>query len=92
MSPERIVLGRFTLEHRRIEVYQLAGGSTTSIRLRRIEPEPAVDLGYINRIGSPFAKLHLYRAEWSKPLRRIAKERATQIWSHAGRHEAEVEG
>jgi hypothetical protein len=92
MNPERIVLGRFTLEHRRIEVYQLAGGSTTSVRLRRIDPEPAVDLGYVNRIGSPFVKLHLYRAEWPKSLRRIAIERVTQIWSHARRHEAEVEG
>jgi hypothetical protein len=92
MNPERIVLGRFTLEHRRIEVYQLAGGSTTSVRLRRIGPEPAVDLGYINRIGSPFARLHLYRAEWSKSLRRIAVDHTTRIWSHAARHEAEVEG
>jgi hypothetical protein len=92
MNPERIVLGRFTLEHRRIEVYQLAGGSTTSVRLRRIDPEPAVDLGYINRIGSPFARLHLYRAEWCAALRRNAKEKATGIWVHAARHEAEVEG
>lgn len=92
MNPERIVLGRFTLEHRRIEIYQLAGRSTTSVRLRRIAPEPAVDLGYINRIGSPFARLHLYRAEWPKPLRRIAIDHTTRIWSHAARHEAEVEG
>lgn len=92
MSAERIVLGRFSLEHRRIEVYQLAGGSTTSVRLRRIAPEPAVELGYINRIGSPFARLHLYRAEWPKALRRIARDHATQIWSHAARHEAEVDG
>ncbi|MQM26793.1 hypothetical protein [Glycomyces albidus] len=92
MNPERIVLGRFTLEHRRIEVYQLAGGPTTAVRLRRIAPEPAVDLGYINRIGSPFARLHLYRAEWAPALRRTARERATAIWHHAARHEAEVEG
>ncbi|WP_112133738.1 hypothetical protein [Glycomyces dulcitolivorans] len=92
MNPERIVLGRFTLEHRRIEVYQLAGGSTTSVRLRRIAPEPAVDLGYINRIGSRFARLHLYRAEWPAELRRTAKHHAAQIWAHAARHEAEVDG
>jgi hypothetical protein len=91
-DPERIVLGRFTLEHRRIEVYQVAGGSTTSVRLRRIGPEPAVDLGYINRIGSPFARLHLYRAEWDTPLRRSARDKATAIWQHAARHEAEVDG
>jgi hypothetical protein len=91
-DPERIVLGRFTLEHRRIEVYQLAGRSTTSVRLRRIDPGPAVDLGYINRIGSPFARLHLYRAEWSPVLRRAARDKATAIWHHAARHEAEVEG
>lgn len=92
LDPERIVLGRFPLEHRRIEVYQLAGRSTTSVRLRRIEPAPAVDLGYINRIGSPFARLHLYRAEWDTPLRRAAKDKATAIWHHAARHEAEVDG
>ncbi|THV42168.1 hypothetical protein [Glycomyces buryatensis] len=92
MNPERIVLGRFTLEHRRIEVYQLAGGSTTSVRLRRIAPEPAVDLGYINRIGSPFARLHLYRAEWPAALRRTAKEHAAQICFHAAQQEAEVDG
>ncbi|MEU6859748.1 hypothetical protein AB0B28_12865 [Glycomyces sp. NPDC046736] len=92
MNPERIVLGRFTLQHRRIEVYQIAGGSTTSVRLRRIDPDPPVDLGYINRIGSPFARLHLYRAEWSVTLRRNAKDKATAIWHHAARHEAEVEG
>ena len=91
-NPERIVLGRFSLEHRRIEVYQLAGRSTTSVRLRRIDPEPVVDLGYINRIGSPFARLHLYRAEWSAVLRRTARDKATAIWHHAARHEAEVEG
>ncbi|HLU28773.1 MAG TPA: hypothetical protein VKZ65_10070 [Glycomyces sp.] len=91
-NPERIVLGRFDLEHRRIEVYQIAGGSTTSVRLRRIGPEPAVDLGYINRIGSPFARLHLYRAEWPPALRRAAKEHAAAVWAHAARHEAEVEG
>jgi hypothetical protein len=90
--PERIVLGRFTLEHRRIEVYQLAGRSTTSVRLRRIAPEPAVDLGYIDRIGSPFALLHLYRAEWSAALRRDAREKTTAIWHHAARHETEIEG
>ncbi|MDN3243423.1 hypothetical protein [Glycomyces tritici] len=92
INPERIVLGRFDLEHRRIEIYQLAGGSTTSVRLRRIAPEPAVDLGYINRIGSPFSRLHLYRAEWPTELRRAAKSKATAIWHHAARHEAEVEG
>ncbi|WP_030158818.1 hypothetical protein [Glycomyces sp. NRRL B-16210] len=92
LDPERIVLGRFHLEHRRIEVYQLAGRSATSVRLRRIEPAPAVDLGYINRIGSPFARLHLYRAEWDTPLRRAAKDKATAIWHHAARHEAEVDG
>ncbi|WP_026931999.1 hypothetical protein [Glycomyces tenuis] len=91
-DPERIVLGRFNLEHRRIEVYQLAGGSTTSVRLRRIAPEPAVDLGYINRIGSPFSRLHLYRAEWSPALRRVAKEQAAAIWHHAARHETEIDG
>ena len=92
MNPERIVLGRFFLEHRRIEVYQVAGGSTTSIRLRRIEPEPAVELGYLNRIGSRFARLHLYRAEWTPVLRKAAKESATGIWMHSARHEAEVDG
>jgi len=91
-NPERIVLGRFSLEHRRIEVYQLAGGSSTAVRLRRIAPAPAVDLGYINRIGSPFARLHLYRAEWPAALRRNAKEKTTAIWHHAARHESEVEG
>lgn len=92
MSLERIVLGRFRLEHRRIEVYQILGGSTTSVRLRRIEPEPAMDLGYINRIGSPFARLHLYRAEWAPALRRVAKEHATAIWAHAAQYESEVDG
>jgi hypothetical protein len=91
-DPERIVLGRFTLEHRRIEVYQLAGGSTTAVRLRRIEPAPVVDLGHIDRIGSRLARLHLYRAEWPSALRKAAKERAAGIWYHAARREAEVEG
>ncbi|WP_026922602.1 hypothetical protein [Glycomyces arizonensis] len=91
-NPERIVLGRFNLEHRRIEVYQVVGRSTTSVRLRRISPEPVVDLGYINRIGSPFSRLHLYRAEWSPALRRVAKEHAAGIWLHAAQHEAEVDG
>lgn len=91
-NPERIVLGRFTIEHRRIEVYQVAGGSTTFVRLRRIGPAPAVDLGCINRIGSPFARLHLYRAEWPTTVRRTARDKATAIWHHAARHEAEVEG
>jgi hypothetical protein len=89
-DPERIILGRFSLEHRRIEVYQLSGCSTTSVRLRRIAPAPAVDLGYINRIGS-FARLHLYRAEWSASLRRTAKDAATAIWLHAARCEGEVD-
>jgi hypothetical protein len=92
VNPERIVLGRVNLEHRRIEVYQVAGRSATSVRLRRIQPEPAVDLGYINRIGSPFARLHLYRAEWPPALRRVAKEHAAGIWLHAAQHEAEVDG
>ncbi len=37
---------------------------------RRIEPEPAVELVCINRIGSPFARLHRYRAAWPVGLRR----------------------
>ncbi|WP_100447509.1 hypothetical protein [Glycomyces xiaoerkulensis] len=90
-DPERIVLGRFNLEHRRIEVYQVAGRSTGSVRLRRLDPEPAVELGYINRIGSPFARLHLYRAEWPAALRRAAKEAATGVWIHAAACEGEVD-
>jgi hypothetical protein len=91
MTEERIILGRFTLEHRTIEAYQVAGGSTTSVRLRRIAPEPAVELGYITRIGHLTARLHLYRAEWAPPLRRLAKERVTQVWMHAAQYEAEVD-
>lgn len=64
----------------------------TWMGLGRIEPDPPVDLGYINRIGSPFARLHLYRAQWPAALRRSAKDKATAIWHHAARHEAEVEG
>ncbi len=92
MNPERIVLGRFTLEHRRIEGYQMAGRSTTSVRLRRLAPEPVVDLGYIDRIDSPFARLRLYRAEWPPALRRAVKEQAAGIWLHTAQHEAEVDG
>jgi hypothetical protein len=91
MSEERIILGRFTLEHRVIEAYQVAGGSTTSVRLRRLAPEPAVELGYITRIGQLTAKLHLYRAEWSADLRRTAKQRAMQVWAHAARFETEID-
>jgi hypothetical protein len=91
MSDERIVLGRFTLEHRTVEVYQVAGGSTTAVRLRRVAPDPAVELGYITRIGHFSASLRLYRAEWDKRLRRLAKERAAQVWMHAARCEAEVD-
>ncbi|HEU5127550.1 MAG TPA: hypothetical protein VFU12_06125 [Glycomyces sp.] len=47
--------------------------------LRRIEPEPAVEPGYIKRIDSPFARL--YRAE-----------RPAAIWAHAARHESEADG
>lgn len=91
MSEERIILGRFTLGHRTIEAYQVPGGSTTSVRLRRVAPEPAVELGYITRIGQLTAKLHLYRAEWSADLRRTAKQRTTQVWMHASRFEAEID-
>jgi hypothetical protein len=47
---------------------------------------------WFHRTGSPFARLHLYRAEWCATLRRTAREKATGIWVHAARHEAEVEG
>lgn len=82
-------MGRFTLQHRVIECFQVEGGSTTSVRLRRITPEPSIELGYLDRIGRESARLHLYRAEWSAELRRVAKERTVQTWLDATHGESE---
>jgi hypothetical protein len=85
------VMGRFTRQHRRVEVSQSAYGPVTAVRLRRVESVPVVELGCIDRIGS----CSVWRCRYGAGGRRcrgVADDRAVGVWFHAAGREAEVEG
>lgn len=76
----RKVVGQFRLEHRTIEVLCLGDRESATVWLRRIWPDPILELGFVTELDTDVPRLHLYRAEWDQNLREAAKREAREIW------------
>lgn len=79
----RIAIGRFSLQHRTLEVTVEAEGLGATAWLERVAPAPVHELGYMVELHTDVPRLHLYRAEWSPELRAAAKTEVRAIWNAA---------
>ncbi|MFC4334284.1 hypothetical protein [Salininema proteolyticum] len=74
---EATTIGRFRLGHRTIEAATEGGGT---VWIKRVHPDPEMELGCIVQIDTATPRLRLYLAEWDDTTREEAKERAKQLW------------